>query len=606
MMKDMIRIGNAGGYWGDDPTALFRQVEGGNLDYISMDFLAEITMSIMQKQKSRDPNAGFAKDFLPMLRSVFKKIIDQGTTIITNAGGINPIACGHAIYQLGVELGLNPRIGVVYGDDIMNQIDSLESQGAEFANMETGKPFSTIKDRLQSANIYFGVAPVAEILKEKPDVIITGRVTDTGITLAPMIYEFGWSLTDWDKMASGIVAGHILECGSQSTGGNFTDWQKVPSFKNIGFPIIEMHRDGTFYVTKHPGTGGLVSVDTVREQLFYEMGDPKSYITPDVVADFSSIQLEQSDTDRVYVSRTRGFEPTDLYKISMAYGDGYKCQGSIIISGPNARQKAEAFAKIFWDHCGDLFEDKETEYFGWNACQRSLTGQGEGNEILLKLGVRSHDKDKLKIFGKRIPALILGGPPGVTVSGGVPKPQEIVSYWPSLMKKNLVQPKIAMIIKGQLSPSREISTTPEGSFSPMNSDADSAQDPSQSINEILKEQSDNSWLPLSKIALARSGDKGDTSNIGVLARSEKAYDFLGTYLSAQKMKDYFQELCMGKVTRFSLPNMSGYNFLLDEALGGGGTRTLRTDAQGKTFAQAVLAQKAPIPNEIIKDLEANI
>ena len=602
MAKDVIRIGNAGGYWGDDPTALKRQIEGGSLDYVSMDFLAEITMSIMQKQKSRSEEAGYAKDFLPMLKSVLKKVMADGTKIITNAGGINPISCAKAIYELGLELGLRPKIGIVHGDDIMDRIDALQKGGAAFTNMETFEDFSKVKDRLEAANIYFGVAPVAEILKEPCDLVITGRVTDTGITLAPMVHEFSWSLTDWDKMASGIVAGHILECGSQSTGGNFTDWHKVESFHNMGFPIVEMRKDGSFVVTKHENSGGLVSVDTVREQLFYEMGDPRAYLTPDVVADFSSIKLEADGKNRVLVSGIKGWEPTPLYKVSMAYRDGYKCQGSVVVSGPKARKKAEAFADIFWGHCGELFAegDKETEYFGWNACQRSLTQKDDGNEILLKLGVRSDDKAKLRTFAKWIPAIILGGPPGVAVSGGVPKPQEIVSYWPALIEKDLVAPKIGVLVEGKLGMEREVFSTPKGGFEAKKADTDEAFEPNQSVEELLKEQEQEGWRPLSSIALARSGDKGDTSNIGVLARSKEAYDFLGGYLTSQKMKNYFQELCFGKVTRYELPNLKGYNFLLDEALGGGGTRTLRTDAQGKTYAQAILAQKAPIPDKLLE------
>jgi hypothetical protein len=600
MTKKTISIGNAGGYWGDDPNALERQVFGGRLDYISMDFLAEITMSILQKQRSSDPEAGYARDFLPMLKRVLPKLMADRTTIITNAGGVNPQACAQAIAKLASELNLNPKVAIVYGDDILPDLGRLQASGIKFDNMEDGTSFAPVADRIQAANIYFGAAPVVEALKWKPDIIVTGRVTDTGITIAPMIHEFGWSLTDWRRLAHGIVAGHIIECGSQSTGGNFTDWEKVESFDSIGYPIVEVSEDGSFVVTKHSGSGGLVSVDTVREQLFYEMGSPTAYITPDVVADFSSIQLEQVGPDRVKVFGIRGFEPTPLYKVSMAYEDGYKATGSIMISGPNARKKAEAFSRIFWNRANGPFEETLTEYVGYDACHRSLVHKDDGNEILLRLGARAKEEKDLKLFGKMIPSLILSGPPGVAVIGGVPKATKVMSYWPALMPKTAVNPRIALFEKGELTAQTEVTSTPIGNFRPNELDAQVATQPMHSIPEATRDQGDTSSRLLRDIALARSGDKGDTANIGVLARSQEAYEFLDEYLTAQRVKDWFQELCLGKVTRYSLPGMKGFNFLLEESLGGGGTRTLRIDAQGKTFAQALLAQKVQIPPNVLK------
>ncbi|MBC7661006.1 MAG: DUF1446 domain-containing protein [Chitinophagaceae bacterium] len=598
-MSKTISIGNAGGYWGDDPNALERQVFGGRLDYISMDFLAEITMSILQKQRSSDPEAGYARDFLPMLRKVLPKLMSDGTTIITNAGGVNPQACALAIAKLAAELGLAPRIAIVYGDDILPDLDRLQASGIAFDNMEDGSRFEPVASRIQAANIYFGAAPVVEALKWKPNIIVTGRVTDTGITIAPMIYEFGWKLDDWTRLAHGIVAGHIIECGSQSTGGNFTDWEKVESFDQIGYPIVEVSEDGSFVVTKHKGSGGLVSVDTVREQLFYEMGSPTAYITPDVVADFSSIKLEQAGKDRVRVFGIRGSEPTPLYKVSMAYEDGYKSTGSIMISGPNAAKKAEAYARIFWNRCTGPYEETLTEYVGYNACHRSLVHQTDGNEILLRLGARAKDEKDLRLFGKMIPSLILSGPPGVAVIGGVPKAQKVMSYWPALMPKSAVHPKIALYEKGELVAEKQVTDTPIGNFKPNELDAQVATKASMPIEKAVSEHFKPASVSLSSIALARSGDKGDTSNIGVLARSQEAYEFLDTFLTAQKVKDWFQELCAGKVTRYQLPGMKGFNFLLEESLGGGGTRTLRIDAQGKTFAQALLAQKVSIPASVV-------
>ena len=600
MTGKSIRIGNAGGYWGDDPSALARQIQGGPLDYITMDFLAEITMSILQKQRARDPEMGYAKDFIKMLDEVLPDLLDKKIKLITNAGGINPKSCAREIHNLAKSKGLNIKIAVIDGDDIMTNIDSLESQGETFTNMETSECFSKVKDSIISANVYFGVAPVAEALKWDPDIIITGRVTDTGITLAPMVHEFNWPLDDWDRLASGIIAGHMLECGTQITGGNFTDWEKVDSFSHVGFPIAEINADGSFVLTKHQNTGGLVNVNTVREQLFYEMGNPEAYITPDVIADFTTIQLKADGENRVKASGIKGYAPTPLYKVSMAFEDGFKAQGTIIISGPNARKKAEAFAKIFWERCGSDFDHTETEFFGFNACQRSLVNKDDANEILLRVGVLSSDQRKLRNFSKLVPSLILSGPPGVAVTGGVPRPQQVVSYWPALINKDTVHPKISLIVNGEITDEQVIKTTATGNFEPQSSNVQVAETPSGPAGK----DHDEKLVPISSIALGRSGDKGDMCNVGVLARSPKAFEFLDEWLTAQRVKNYFQELCFGPVTRYKLSNLQGFNFLLDEALGGGGTKTLRFDAQGKTFAQGLLAQKIKIPQEVLDDVAA--
>ncbi len=596
--KTALRIGNASGYWGDDPMALYRQVNGGRLDYISMDFLAEVTMSIMQKQRSRDPEAGYARDFLPMLEGVLPKLLKDRTKIITNAGGVNPEACAHAIALLAKKLGLKPKIAVVYGDDILTRLDDLRGKGCKFDNMETGQGMARVAGRIESANVYFGAAPVVEALKSDPDIIITGRVTDTGITVGPMVHEFGWSLRDWDKLASGIVAGHIIECGSQACGGNFSDWHLIKTYKDIGYPIVEVDADGSFVVTKHPGSGGLVSLDTVREQLFYEMGNPKAYITPDVVSDFSTIQLAADGQDRVRISGVKGHEPTPLYKVSMAFADGFKCIGEIAISGPHARRKAEAFAEIFWGRAGKDFAATETEIFGYNAFHRSMSHAEEGNEVILRLGVRDADKEKLKRFGKHVPAVILGGPPGVTILGGVPQIKEIVSYWPALMPKSAVAPTVSLFEDGRFVNERVVHNTETGNFALGADQGQVATKPSKSVQDAVAEAAKG--RAFYDIALARSGDKGDTANIGVLARNPRAFAFLDEYLTAQRVKDLFQELCLGRVIRYKVENMQGFNFLLESALGGGGTMSMRADAQGKTFAQALLRQKAPIPEGALK------
>ena len=599
--KSVIRIGNASGYWGDDPKALKRQVEKGSLDYITMDFLAEITMSILQKQLEKDPTLGYAKDFIPMLEEVLPELLRKGTKLITNAGGMNPEACCKKIKEIAEKMGLNPKIALVSGDNLLPHMEMLYPEKSFFDNMETGEKFADVCDKLACANVYYGAAPVVEALKNwDPDIIITGRVTDTGITLAPMIHEFGWSLKDWDKLASGIVAGHLLECGSQATGGNFSDWKKVKSFDEIGYPIAEVSPDGTFVLTKHENTGGLVSVDTVREQLFYEMGSPEAYITPDVVADFSTIELTPAGEDRVKISSVKGYEPTSQYKVSMAYHGGYKAVGSLIISGPEARLKAEKFAEIFWNKYDEPFDETITEYFGSDACQKSLGRTEDPSEILLRLGARDSDKAKITRFAKGIPALILSGPPGVAAAGGTARVQGIVNYWPALLDKKYVHPEVKALGDTQFIP---ITSTEEGDFDLfLQRKSQIADEKSETLEKVLKSFGSGAKHPLSRICLARSGDKGDSANIGVLARSPSAYLFLKENLTAQVMKNLFSEICFGKVVRYELENLLGLNFLLEESLGGGGSVTLRSDAQGKTFAQALLRQKVFIPREILDEV----
>lgn len=617
--KKVIRIGNASGYWGDDPEALGRQVFGPRpLDYITMDFLAEITMSIMQKQRSRDPSAGYARDFVTMLQPVLKKMLQDGTKLITNAGGINPEGCALAVQQLATKLGLKPKIAVVYGDDILRDLPELTSgenasengkeigkgKGLDFKNMESGQELGDLKDRMLAANVYFGALPVAKALEKwNPDIVITGRVTDTGITLAAMIHEFGWDLHDYDKLASGIVAGHLIECGSQATGGNFTDWQKVPSYHNIGYPIVEVSASGDFVVTKHEATGGLVSIDTVREQLVYEMGDPKAYITPDVVADFSSVHLASDGPDRVKVYGVKGTPATPFFKVSMAYQDGFKCVGEIAISGPSAKAKAEQFAAIFWKRAGQEYEFSDTEYFGLNACHKSLGRAEEAHEIILRLGVHDGDEKKLKRFSKLIPSLILGGPAGVAVLGGAPRIQSIVSYWPALIPKSSVTPKIAFLENDRLGPPIEVPQETPAAFIPhVTTNPEIAKEPSMTLGKALHSatpQTEASRTPLSAICLGRSGDKGDSANIGLLARSPEAYEFICQSITAQSVKNLFQEFCLGSVIRYPIPQIFGLNFILENALGGGGTVTLRADAQGKTLAQALLRTEFLIPESIL-------
>ena len=584
-----IRIANAGGYWGDDLSQFKRQVELGPVDYVTLDFLAEITMSIMQKQRARDPEAGYARDFITQVELTLDLLLERRVKVVTNAGGVNPAACRRALLAVAAKQGRAIDVAAVAGDDLMARLDELARAGAALDNMEDGRKLAGVRARVSSANAYFGAWPVVEALKSGAQIVVTGRCTDTGITLAPMIHAFGWRPDDWDRLAAGIVAGHIVECGAQSTGGNFTDWHDVPRFAEIGYPILEVNADGSFVVTKHEGTGGAVTVRTVKEQLVYEMGDPRSYITPDVVADFASARLEQAGRDRVRVWGIRGRPAPSSLKVSAAYADGWKANGTLIISGPEALAKSKAFAELFWKRLGIGFEDTLTEHVGASACWGPLAPESEPNEVLLRLGVRDTDRGKIEAFSKMVPAVILSGPPGVAVTGGRPQAQEVVAYWPALVPRDLVRPSL-IIGAGERALDWPTPLVPPGA--PVNLETTAWPKPEAGRDEIVT-------VPLGRLAHARSGDKGDMANIGVIARAPEIYPWLAATLTAARVREYFAGICRGEVERHEVANLWALNFLLGESLGGGGTVSLRLDAQGKTLSHALLAMPVQVSRALI-------
>ena len=448
-MKDFIRIASGQGYWGDRFDAPLDQVKEGPVDYIVMDYLAEVTMSIMQKQKSRDSNLGYAKDFIPLMKQLLPLLVEKNVKLITNAGGVNPVACMLAVREISESMGFEGlKIAAVYGDDILTQVDSLISSGHYLNNMETSEPLTKIRKNLSSANVYFGARPVVEALQQEAQIIVTGRVTDTGISLAPMIHEFGWKWDDWDKLAAGVVGGHINECGAQASGGNFLQgWKEVPNMERIGFPIVEAYPDGSLIVTKHESLGGLVNERTIKEQLVYELGDPTDYITPDVVADFTSIKLEQIAENRVRVSDIKGTPDTEFYKVSISHFDGYTCIGQLTYSWPDAlpkAQKADEIIRKRIEYLGLDFDDIHTEFLGYNACHGTTApGIEEPNEVVLLIGVRGHNHKMMQKFANEIVPLVLTGPPSVTgFGGGRPRVRDVIAYWPALLKKEAVVPKV--------------------------------------------------------------------------------------------------------------------------------------------------------------------
>jgi hypothetical protein len=443
----MIRIANGQGFWGDWLEAPVRLVDEGPIDYLALDYLAEITMSILQKQKQADPNLGYARDFPPLIARIAKRMKERGVTVIANAGGVNPVACAREVLRVAPGM----KVAVVLGDDVAGRIDEFLAKGYEMRDMDTGEPIAGIRNRILSANAYIGAFPLAEALATGANVVIAGRSTDTALALAPMVHRFGWQPEDYDKLAAGTIAGHIVECGAQCTGGNCqVDWQSIPDMANIGYPIIEADPDGSFVVTKHASAGGRVSIDSVKEQLLYELGDPRRYITPDCVADFTSIRLSDAGPNRVRVSGIRGGERPPSLKLSISYANGWKAIGTLVYSWPQALEKAkaaDAIVRARLERLGLKFDEIYTEYFGVNACLGPAAPPNpDPPEVQLRIGVRGQDRKAVDRFTRELIPLVLNGPPGATGFGeGRPAAREIVAYWSALVPREEIVTRVEVV-----------------------------------------------------------------------------------------------------------------------------------------------------------------
>lgn len=450
-MTRIVRVASGQGFWGDWQEAPKLQVRHGPIDYLMLDYLAEITMSILQKQKERDPSAGYARDFVPLVAELAPEMVAKGIRVVSNAGGVNPEACRVALLESlrGVRLERPLRVATVTGDDLLERLDALLAAGHDLRNTETGEPLASIRERVESANAYIGAAPIVEALRADADVVVTGRSTDTALTYAPLMHEHGWAPDDWDRIAAGVVAGHINECGAQGAGGNtLLDWEGV-DLVAPGYPIIESVPDGSFVVTKHPDLGGRVTWATVTEQLVYEMGDPAAYITPDCVADFGSIRLEDLGSDRVRVTGVRGGERTGFLKVSIAYRAGWKAVGTLVYGAPDAvakARRADAVLRGRLDRLGLRFDEVRTEIIGAGACLArdpdalpAVVREGLP-EVELRVAVRGPDRSAVDRFTRELAPLILAGPPTVTgFAGGRPRVQEIMAYWPALIERGAVE-----------------------------------------------------------------------------------------------------------------------------------------------------------------------
>jgi len=450
--QNTIRIANAQGFWGDTSLAPRALVENEPLDFLTFDYLAEVTMSILQKQRHRDPTSGYASDFVGTLGEILPAALSRGVRIVANAGGVNLGACATAIRAVAAGLGITGlRIALVGGDDILAEVGALHEAGEAFTNLDTGEAFATVRDALLSANVYLGASEIAAALDAGAQVVVTGRTTDASLIIGPLVHAFGWSMDDHDRLAAATVAGHIIECGTQCTGGNFSDWRRVPGFESIGFPVVEARADGSFTVTKQAGSGGLVDAHTVTSQLLYEIGDPRNYLGPDCITDFTTIRLREDGRDRVHVSGVRGRAPTASFKVSMTAAGGYRIAGSLLVAGPDAAEKARVVERMLFARMAAhghpiAAEDRFLEMVGIDACYPGMGEPGpEPREILLRIGAKGPDRRALDLLGREIAPLLTAGPPGLTgFAGGRPRATEVVRYWPTLIAREHVRPTLRL------------------------------------------------------------------------------------------------------------------------------------------------------------------
>jgi len=443
-MKESIRVANGQGFWGDSIDAPRSLLKYGKIDYLTLDYLAEVTLSIMQKQRLKNPDLGYAKDFVDLVVDNVNHISDNKIKIISNAGGVNPNACRKKILDLIPENSL--KIAIVKGDDIYNDLDKIIEEGHNLNNMYTNEKISKIKKSIYSANVYIDSFSVADALSSGADIILCGRISDPGLVVAPCIYEFNWNRDDYDKLASATVAGHIVECGAQCTGGNYTDWQDLKDLDDIGYPIAEIESNGEFIITKPEDTGGIINRQTITEQILYELGDPRKYISPDVCVDFTSFKLIELDNS-VKVVGVRGMKPTDTYKVSISYFNGYKASGQLTVSGPDAIKKAKVCSDIILNKLNKkkcVYDETRIEFLGVNSCHQDIVGVPNSvNELVLRISVRSNDKLSVEEFTKELSPLITAGPPGITgFAEGRPRVREVVAFWPSLLSKSLIKTKV--------------------------------------------------------------------------------------------------------------------------------------------------------------------
>lgn len=578
-----IRIGCASGFWGDTEAAAEQLITGGNIDFLVFDYLAEITMSILSRAKAKDPSKGYAVDFVNVLTPQLVELKNRKIRVVSNAGGLNPWACRDAIEAKIRDAKLDIKVAVVDGDDLIGRLEWLKQRS--ITELDSGRP---LPRHLQSANAYLGAAPIVAALDHGADIVITGRCVDSAVVLAPLVHHFGWSWDDYDKLAQGSLAGHIIECGTQATGGLFTDWKDVPGWDNMGFPIVECEEDGSFIITKPPETGGLVTPPTVAEQIVYEIGDPQSYILPDVICDFSQVVLAEVGRDRVQVTGAKGRAPTEFYKVCATYAEGFRITGTMMIGGDDAVAKGERLAagvlsrirRMYRERGFADFSETNVEIIGAEAMYGPHTRARAAREVIVKLAARHDSKQALDLLSREWYPAAAAMAQGISgLSGGRPSAVPVVRLFSFLIPKTDVVPSVRL---GDAAFPIETHVAPAGSV------PDRPEAPRIWIGGARTE------VPLIRIAYGRSGDKGDMSNIGLIARHPELYESLVGEVTVERVAEYLAHLVSGQVDRYLMPGFCAVNFLLARALGGGGVASLRYDPQGKAFAQMLLSMPVKV------------
>jgi hypothetical protein len=587
MTDKVVRIGGASGAWGDSPGAI-EQLLGAGVQYFMMDYLAEVTMSLLARARMKDPEAGFPPDFVGYLKRYLPEIARQGIKVASNGGGVNPAACKRALEAAIAELGLSLTVAMVEGDDVMPLTDGLRAAGLR--EHVSGAP---LPKRLLTANAYLGALPVKAAFDGGADIVITGRCADSALALGILMHEFGWAADDYDLLGAGSLVGHILECGPQATGGTFTDWDRVPDWHNIGYPIAECSRDGSFVVSKPAGTGGLIEPGVIAEQTLYEIGDPAAYLLPDVAADFSQVRLTQIGPDLVRVEGAKGRAPTAQYKVSSTYQDGYRAVATVSIVGPDAARKAErtgealiARSRMLFARTGiPDFTATHIEALGAEASYGANSAGRASREVLLRLVVVHPSRDALEIFARELGSIGLSCAPGTTgIYTGRPKPTPVVRLFTFFLDKTVLgHPRLTI---GQAAPV-EIAVPTDGGFVPAV--------PANVLPEDDIPDGPKVTLPLSRLAYARSGDKGDSSNVAIIARAPHYLPLLRREVTPERVVAQLGHLAEGPAERFEAPGLGALNFLIQNALGGGGMASLRIDPQGKAYGQMVLEMPIEVP-----------
>ncbi len=593
MTDKIVRLGGASGFWGDTPEGARQLVYSGQVDYLVMDYLAEITMSLLTRAKAKDPALGYPPDFVAQFIGPYaKEMAARGIKVVTNAGGVNPIACKEAVEKVLAEQGVKLRVAAVVGDDIYGMVEELRGEVKE---VQSGAP---MPEKVVSANAYIGAFPIAAALAAGADIVVTGRAADSALALGPLIHEFGWTETDFDRLAAGTMAGHVIECGPQATGGIFTDWRLVmDGWHNIGFPIAECKADGSFVVTKPDGTGGLVSPQTVAEQITYETADPANYILPDVVCDLSGVTVTSVGPNRVNVTNVRGKAPTPTYKVSATYPEGFRSIATLMVNGIDAQAKAQAMGEAILKRTSLIFAreglgdyvDTSIETLGAEATYGPHGRAQTVREVILKVGVRHMDKRAVDIFTREIAPAATGMGQGISgFAGGRPSVQPVLRLYSFLLDKARV--KIEVDFEGRRIP---VSVMTEGQAVP-------PYKPPASAGAAVP-SGDVATVPLIALAHGRSGDKGNLSNIAVLARKPEYLAPIAAQLTPEAVKQYMAHVVEGTVERYDWPGLNGFNFILNASLGGGGVASLRYDPQGKAHAQMLMDFPIKVPASWVKD-----